>query len=217
MKKSLQLLAAFALSLSLAWNLGCASNSGNTKNNSNTASAEENDWWNNPGDLNLKGYLSCAVGASSLSEAGSVDDARSFAENSAAEKLAAQFGARIRALIETWSKSAGNRKVKASISQYFNNERAIQKFVNKTLKGLKPLKYKQVGDTIYVLMGLQISKALEAAYNDISENGIADQTLWKTEAMKRDFMGKMEKLAKEQEQKAKNLWEKKGNKIVKVK
>jgi hypothetical protein len=201
--------AVLGLALGLAFT-GC--DSAEIKTSELAGNPEE--WWNNPGLI--QDYLA-TVGVAPLLNKRAVGPTRTYAETDGRAKMAATLKAKINQLVETWSKDVGDLVREGSFSSYVNNEAITRQFVDATIQGAVPYKYKEDGNNTYVLMVLKNPEQWVANLSDtVRDSMLQDETLWKTEVMKNDFRNKMDSLRNEQvdqyRKQSQDFQEKFGNK-----
>jgi hypothetical protein len=123
--------------------------------------------------------------------------ARRTAETNGRVVLAAFVKTQIQSLTETWGKQAGSDKVVSSVSNYFNDESVTRELVNTTLRGSRPIKYEKHDKYFYVLMVLDTD--LYAKYwKKVGAQALeADKALLQSQAMKEDYLSRMDRLIKE--------------------
>jgi hypothetical protein len=172
------------------------------------------EWWTNPGLI--QDYLA-TVGVAPILNERAEGPTRTYAETDGRAKMAATLKAKINQLVETWSKDVGDLVREASFSSYVNNEAITRQFVDTTIQGAVPYKYRNDGKNIYVLMVLKNPEQWVANLSDtVRDSMLQDETLWKTEVMKNDFRNKMDALRNEQvnqyRKQSEELQEKLGNK-----
>lgn len=148
------------------------------------------EWWKNPGAVDDH---MAAVGTSPCPNSSSQGAARTMAEADAREKIAASTEARITSLVENWSKIVGDTKDQATFTSLINNEAFTRQFVDRSVKGTRPIAYKYVPEekTLYALLVVQNPEAWMVEFNDNSLEKAADVFYW-TQAQKEDFAKKMD-------------------------
>lgn len=151
---------------------------------------EVGDWVDNPGDIR---DTLAAVGAARL--LGNVSSARNRAEADARAKMAATAKSKVQSLMSNWFKEAGDNLDQKSMSSYMNDEGLIRQLTDTEIIGARAAKYTVRGDTQYVLMVIDDpAKWTQQVGSSVKDKILKDETLFKTEVMKRDFEEKLDKL-----------------------
>lgn len=154
------------------------------------------DWPNNPGLI--QDHLA-AVGIAPIINKGSIGPARTFAETDGRAKLAAALEARISQLVENWAKQVGDMNKERSFSDLINQEAITRQFVDATVRGAVPDRYKESDGNVYVLMVLKDPSIwTKNIIDNIEDQALKDETLFKTEVMKQEFRDRMDRLRKEE-------------------
>jgi len=153
--------------------------------------SEAGDWWNEPGSIR---DTLAAVGMANV-RGTAQGQARNRAEVDARGKLAAAAKAKVQSLMSNWYKEAGDNLDERTLSSYANDEGLIRQMTDLDLIGARVAKYKLVGDQQYVLMVIDDpAKWTKQVGASAKDRALKDETLFKTEVMKRDFEEKLDKL-----------------------
>jgi hypothetical protein len=154
------------------------------------AEVQPETWIDNP--TLVEGTMA-ATGMAKL--LGNEANARTRAEADGRAKLAATARAQMQQLISNWAKETGDLLNEATVSSYLNDETLIRQVTDTELIGARPAKYAQKGGNQYVLIVMddpaEWTKRVGAG---LRSRALQDQTLFKTEVMKRDFEEKLDKL-----------------------
>ena len=151
---------------------------------------EVSDWIDNPGDIR---DTLAAVGSAKVM--GNVSAARNRAEVDGRAKMAATARAQVQALMSNWFKEAGDNLDERTLSSYMNDEGLIRQLTDTEIIGARAVKYKMRDNVQYVLMVIDdAAKWTQQVGTSVKDKVLKDQTLFKTEVMKRDFEEKLDKL-----------------------
>lgn len=151
---------------------------------------EVSDWIDNPGDIR---DTLAAVGSARIM--GNPSNARNRAEIDARNKMAASAKTKIESYATNWAKECGDMLDEKTMSSYINDESIIRQFTDTEIIGARPVRYKVRGEIQYVLMIIDdASKWTKQVGSSVKDRILKDQTLFKTEVMKRDFEEKLDKL-----------------------
>ncbi len=151
---------------------------------------EVGNWMDNPGDIR---DALAGVGVSKI--VGNEAAARTRAEANGRAVLAATAKAKVQQLIENWYKETGDMLDEKSMSSYMNDEGIVRQFTDLELIGARPMKYAKREGSQYVLMIIDDpAKWTKQVAASVKDRAIKDETLFKTEVMKRDFAEKLDKL-----------------------
>jgi hypothetical protein len=152
--------------------------------------AEVSDWIDNPGDIR---DTLAAVGSARI--LGNESSARTRAEVDARAKMAATARAQVQSLMSNWFKETGDMLDEKSISSYLNDEGLIRQLTDTEIIGARAVKYEKRDNIQYVLMVIDdADKWTKQVGSSVKDKALKDQTLWKSEALKRDFEEKLDKL-----------------------
>lgn len=185
MFKSNCLLALLATTVA-AFATGCSS----TPETLNDRVAEVNEWWNDPGAIRdtLAVVGMAPVGANKAF-------ARNRAEVDARNKMAATARAKIESLATNWAKETGDMFDERTRSSWLNDELLIRQFTNAEIIGARAAKMKEMDGYVYVLMVIDDpAKWTQQVGSSLKDKMLKDETMFKTEVMKRDFEEKLDKL-----------------------
>jgi hypothetical protein len=151
---------------------------------------EVSDWIDNPGDIR---DTLAAVGSAKI--LGNVSSARNRAEADARAKMAATARAQVQSLMSNWFKETGDNLDERTVASYMNDEGLIRQLTDTEIIGARPVRYKDRGGVQYVLMVIDdAAKWTQQVGTSVKDKILKDQTLFKTEVMKRDFEEKLDKL-----------------------
>ncbi len=177
-----------ALLVSSLW-IGTTS-CGSTPAENNGPVVTGESWIDNPGDI--KDVLT-ATGAAKI--LGNPSAARTRAEADGRAKIAASAKALIQSLVSNWAKETGDMLDERTISSYLNDEVLIRQITDAELIGARPVKYATRDGVQYVLIMVDDpEKWTKQVGKSMKDRAIKDETLFKTEVMKRDFEDKLDKL-----------------------
>jgi len=180
-------LPVFAASLAL-YAAGCSSTPPTQAENI----AAVTNWWDEP--VAIRDTLA-QVGMARIS--GNKAFARNRAEVDARNKMAATAKAKIESLATNWAKETGDMLDQRTMASYINDENFIRQFVNDEIIGARPAKYHEQGDYQYVLMVIDNpDQWTQRVGTSLKDKILKDETMFKTEVMKRDFEDKLDKLIK---------------------
>jgi hypothetical protein len=126
---------------------------------------------------------------------GNEGNARTRAEADGRAKLAATARSQMQQLISNWAKETGDLLNDASVSSLLNDETLIRQVTDAELIGARAAKYAKREGNQYVLVVMddpaEWTKRVGAG---MRSRALQDQTLFKTEVLKRDFEEKLDKL-----------------------
>ena len=158
--------------------------------------AEVEEWWNEPGNLQVRGYKAVFVGSAPF--LGNTTAARNTSLRDGQEKVASFLKVEIRSLAEDWDKQTGDLMKKSSISSLVNNESFRQTFIKQCVSGSLALKYKKVGDVQYCMVGLKSTKFLQDFSNNVQERFT---TMLLTDALKGQARDRLKEMVAKEEKK----------------
>ena len=182
--RPLRLLPVFALSLLVFASCGSAPDSAGGR------ADEVDNWIDNPG--NIRDVLAVVGSAPIL---GNIAAARTRAEANGRGQMAATLQAKIQSLMSNWFKETGNMLNADSVSSYINDEGMVRQIANVEISGARAIKYEKRDNVQYVLMVLEDpGKFVQNVGNEVKNKALRDDTLLKTEGMKREFADKLDKL-----------------------
>lgn len=151
---------------------------------------EVGNWMDNPGDIR---DALAAVGVSNV--VGSEHTARTRAEANGRAILAATAKAKVQQLIENWYKETGDLLDEKTMSSYMNDEGITRQFTDVELIGARPIRYAKRDGSQYVLLIIDDpAKWTKQVAASVKDRAIKDETMFKTEVMKREFADKLDKL-----------------------
>jgi|SRR5688572_5542195 len=151
---------------------------------------EVDNWIDNPGEIR---DTMAAVGSARI--LANPSSARTRAEVDARAKMAATARAQVQSLMSNWFKETGDMLEERSMSSYINDEGLIRQLTDTEIIGASPAKYAVRDNTQYVLMVMgDPAKWTQQVGTSVKDRVLRDQTLFKTEVMKRDFEEKLDKL-----------------------
>jgi hypothetical protein len=151
---------------------------------------EVEDWIDNPG--NIRDVLAVVGSAPIL---GNESAARMRAEANGRGQMAATLQAQVQSMMSNWFKETGDMLNADSVSSYINDEGLTRQITDVEIGGARAVKYKQRGNVQYVLLVLEDpSKFVQNVGDSVKSRALKDDTLLKTEVLKRDFEDKMDKL-----------------------
>ena len=151
---------------------------------------EVDNWIDNPG--NIRDVLA-VVGSAPI--IGNVSTARTRAETDGRGKMAATLKAQIQSMMSNWFKETGDMLNPDSVSSYLNDEGLTRQITDVEIAGARAVKYQTRDQVQYVLMVLEDpAKFVHNVGSTVKEQALKDNTLLKTEVLKRDFEEKMDKL-----------------------
>jgi hypothetical protein len=147
-------------------------------------------WIDNPGDIR---DVLAVVGSAPI--LGNESAARTRAETNGRGQMASTLQTRIQALMSNWFKETGNMLDANSVSSYINDEGMVRQITNTELSGARAIRYGKRGNTQYVLLVLDDpSTFVKNVGQAVKDRAMKDETLLKTESMKREFENKMNEL-----------------------
>lgn len=165
---------------------------------------EVSDWIDNPGDIR---DTLASVGSARIM--GNISSARNRAETDGRNKMAATARAQVQSLMSNWFKEAGDNLDEKTLSSYMNDEGLVRQLTDTEIIGARAVKYKVRDNVQYVLMVIDdASKWTKQVGSSVKDKVLKDQTLFKTEVMKRDFEEKLDKLINRDSQAAAQASEK---------
>ena len=148
------------------------------------------DWIDNPG--NIKDVLTATGSAKIL---GNPSAARTRAEADGRAKIAASAKALIQSLVSNWAKETGDMLDDRTVSSYLNDEILIRQITDAEIIGARSAHYATRDGVQYVLMVVDdAAKWTKQVGSSLKNRALKDETLFKTEVMKRDFEEKLDKL-----------------------
>ncbi|MEZ5963217.1 MAG: hypothetical protein R3F56_05145 [Planctomycetota bacterium] len=152
--------------------------------------AEAGNWIDNPGDIR---DTLAAVGAARVM--GNISSARNRAEIDARQKMAATARAKVQSLLSNWFKETGDMLDERTMSSYMNDEGIMRQLTDTEIIGARAAKYEVRDNTQYVLMVIDDpAKWTQQVGSSLKDKVLRDETMFKTEVMKRDFEEKLDKL-----------------------
>lgn len=167
-----------------------ATSCGSTPSTFQEKVAEAGNWIDNPGDIR---DTLASVGASRVM--GNISSARNRAELDARQKMAATARAKVQSLLSNWFKETGDMLDDRTMSSYMNDEGIMRQLTDTEIIGARAAKYEVRGDTQYVLMVIDDpAKWTQQVGSSLKDKVLRDETMFKTEVMKRDFEEKLDKL-----------------------
>jgi hypothetical protein len=147
-------------------------------------------WIDNP--VMVEGVMAATGMAKIL---GNEANARTRAEADGRAKLAATARAQMQQLISNWAKETGDLLNDSTVSSLLNDETLIRQVTDVELIGARPAKYVKREGNQYVLVVMddpaEWTKRVGAG---MRSRVLQDQTMFKTEVLKRDFEEKLDKL-----------------------
>lgn len=179
-------IAAASMAASVLFVTGCGSSPETVAERVN----EVANWMDNPGDIR---DALAAVGVAPL--VANEASARTRAEANGRAVLAATAKAKVQQLIENWYKETGDMLDEKTMSSYMNDEGITRQFTDLELIGARPIRYAKKDKSQYVLMIIDDpAKWTKQVASSVKDRAIKDETLFKTEVMKREFAEKLDKL-----------------------
>lgn len=148
------------------------------------------DWIDNPGDIR---DTLAVVGSARI--VGHESNARTRAMGNARAQMAATARAQVQSLLSNWFKETGDLLDERTMSSYMNDESLIRQLTDTEIIGARAAKFEKRGNTQYVLMVIDDpAKWTQQVGTSLKDKVLKDETLFKTEVMKRDFEEKLDKL-----------------------
>lgn len=126
---------------------------------------------------------------------GNEGNARTRAEADGRAKLAATARAQMQQLISNWAKETGDLLDEASVSSLLNDETLIRQATDVELIGARAVQYAKRDGNQYVLVVMDDpAEWTKRVGEGMRSRALQDNTLFKTEVLKRDFEEKLDKL-----------------------
>jgi hypothetical protein len=159
---------------------------------------EPSVWINNP---SMVAGAGAACGMAKI--LGNEGNARTRAEADGRAKLAATARAQMQQLISNWAKETGDLLNKESVSSLLNDEALIRQVTDVELIGARAAQYAKRDGNQYVLMVMDDpAEWIKRVGAGMRSQALKDDTLFKTEVLKRDFEEKLDKLINRDAEKA---------------
>lgn len=184
MKSLMDRLSAHLLASSCALLVGCASGP-------QPATEVEPEIW-----IDKPSMVEDAMAATGMAKIlGNEGNARTRAEADGRAKLAATARAQMQQLISNWAKESGDLLDEASVSSLLNDETLIRQVTDVELIGARVVQYAKRDGNQYVLVVMDDpAEWTKRVGEGMRSRALQDETMFKTEVLKRDFEEKLDKL-----------------------